>query len=344
MAHANIPHLKYTGTHQQTITVKVTPAIAAKWLATANTDNRHITKNHVKYLAGMMKKGEWFEEGKDALGFSKEGRLIDGQHRLMAIVKSQVTLKLNVVVNLPSESQKYLDLGRGRSVSDRSGRSSNVESLLSFINYTKCDMARKNWKSGRTGADKMTLETSDKLYRKHRKAINNICKYNGNPRTLRWVNASAMRAAFLPLGQAGISECDLWFGMFHEGLGLVKNSPAAALRNWIFENQKTVGTQGYLVFLAARQAIEAFLADEELPRITAVEEFTKESNKDALVSVSDHVKALTLKNDRESKRNKLDEESPNRKRNTPIREVRERRKPKKSTPKQAKVGTGPRLG
>jgi hypothetical protein len=60
----------------------VTPEMASDWLA-ANTNNRRLVKGHVGSLEAVLQRGEWMLNG-ETIKFSREGRLIDGQHRLHA--------------------------------------------------------------------------------------------------------------------------------------------------------------------------------------------------------------------------------------------------------------------
>ncbi len=299
MQSVTIPGLKYSGTKQQSLSVKITPKLATEWLESHNENNRRVTKNHVGYLATQMKKGHWDSNSKNSLGFSHEGQLLDGQHRLRAIIKSQTSIVMNVVVNMEPESQRHMDMGRPRSVSDRTGRSTDVEAVLSFMHHHKTERARPLLT--RSGTSRLTIEDSDRLYKKFKKRVNNVCKYKGNPRVLRWVNTAPMRAGLMGLG-AEISWCDEFMQSFHQGLSLSVGDPAYALREWVFQNAKEKGTSAFMVYLAAKQAATAYLDDERLPRITAVDDFVKDIKKNEYNDVNDHVKELRKAADRNDKR------------------------------------------
>ena len=80
-------------------TVKVTPTMAAEWLARCNTKNRRVNKIHVQKLANEMKSGRWTVNG-ETIAFDEDMVLIDGQHRLNAIVQSGVTIETIVVYGI----------------------------------------------------------------------------------------------------------------------------------------------------------------------------------------------------------------------------------------------------
>ena len=95
----------------------VTPEKAQCWLENNSKTNRNIKPMAVKRYAQEMRQGNWTETT-DTIKFDTRGYLIDGQHRLMAIVESKVALTLYIATNLPEESIQYLDLGTSRSVRD----------------------------------------------------------------------------------------------------------------------------------------------------------------------------------------------------------------------------------
>lgn len=96
--------------------LKVTPELATAWLA-LNTDNRKLRPTHVKSLAGAMKRGEWMVNHQPiALNGT---RLLDGQHRLTALIRSGLPhLEMSVITGAPSESFKTIDIGAKRGIGD----------------------------------------------------------------------------------------------------------------------------------------------------------------------------------------------------------------------------------
>jgi hypothetical protein len=64
-----------------------------------------------------MKNGTWVSNG-ETIKFTISGRLIDGQHRLMACVLSGVTIRVLVARGLPENAQDTVDAGRKRTAAD----------------------------------------------------------------------------------------------------------------------------------------------------------------------------------------------------------------------------------
>lgn len=97
-------------------TETITPALAAEYLK-ANTHNRPCSTARVADLAGAMKRGEWMDNG-DAIRFSDDGVLLDGQGRLKACIAAGVSFNTLVVRDLPREAFKTMDLGKKRNLAD----------------------------------------------------------------------------------------------------------------------------------------------------------------------------------------------------------------------------------
>lgn len=105
----------------------VSPMLASSILAEHNTKNRKILPSHVTALAKNMKEGTWRFNG-DSIRFDSNGTLIDGQHRLMAIVKSGCTIPCIFVVGLDPDTIKCIDIEM---------KPRNLKNLFEF-DFVKC--------------------------------------------------------------------------------------------------------------------------------------------------------------------------------------------------------------
>lgn len=72
-------------------------------MARKNDNNRNINYAKVKKMAKDMKEGHW-DTTHQGIAIASDGTLVDGQHRLLAIVESGVTVRMNVTFNA-SKSQ-----------------------------------------------------------------------------------------------------------------------------------------------------------------------------------------------------------------------------------------------
>lgn len=96
----------------------VTPAIAELWLK-HNRINREVRLRWVKDLAQMMTDGE-FRLTHQGVAFGIDSGLLDGQHRLMAIILSGQSAYMNVTRNLPYETFRDVPIDRhmSRTIAD----------------------------------------------------------------------------------------------------------------------------------------------------------------------------------------------------------------------------------
>lgn len=102
-----------------TVTHKVetiTPAIAEKILET-NTKNRPLGSLTVNRLADQMKNGGWNFDA-SPIRIDDQGDLIDGQHRLWAVIQSDTTQEFLVVRGLDDSVMSTIDTGKSRRFSD----------------------------------------------------------------------------------------------------------------------------------------------------------------------------------------------------------------------------------
>jgi hypothetical protein len=93
----------------------ITPEKAARILE--KNRNRRISVARVKALVDAMLSEQWQMTGQ-TIQIDKDGYLVDGQHRLTAIVRSNRSQQFLVVRNVDSEAREVTDYVRPRSASD----------------------------------------------------------------------------------------------------------------------------------------------------------------------------------------------------------------------------------
>jgi len=95
----------------------VGPCLAGEWLATC-VHNRRVRSSNVKGLVRDILAGQW-ETHHQGIAFDGPGHLVDGRHRLLAIIRSNTSVWIHVFRGVPSESQRTMDVGAGRDLADR---------------------------------------------------------------------------------------------------------------------------------------------------------------------------------------------------------------------------------
>ncbi len=95
---------------------KIGPKRAAQLLG-GNTQNRNLRKRVVTQYAGDMAAGLWSDQG-DPIRMNGDGTLLDGQHRLHAIIESGTTQSMVVVSGVSKSSILTMDTGAKRNLAD----------------------------------------------------------------------------------------------------------------------------------------------------------------------------------------------------------------------------------
>lgn len=93
----------------------VTPELAAQWLL-LNLNNRPVSANRVKQYVNDMLNGRWLLDG-TPIRFARTDAgpvLLDGQHRLQAVVESGVSVHFLIVEGIDPEAQIVMDTGMVR--------------------------------------------------------------------------------------------------------------------------------------------------------------------------------------------------------------------------------------
>lgn len=96
----------------KTSTIRITPKMAREWLQT-NRNNRHVNSNKVALYAADMRAGRW-RLTHQSIAFDENGNLIDGQHRLLAIIKADCEVVMSVSTGVPNDSKWMFDIGNNR--------------------------------------------------------------------------------------------------------------------------------------------------------------------------------------------------------------------------------------
>ena len=99
-----------------TKTEKIGPKLAQKYLDTM-ARNRKLRRKTVDRYAEAMRANQWTLTG-EPIKFNTKGELIDGQHRLSAIIMSGKTVEIDVRRQLHPSVFMDLDTGAGRSPGD----------------------------------------------------------------------------------------------------------------------------------------------------------------------------------------------------------------------------------
>lgn len=210
----------------------------AKALLGKNTHNRPANRKHVEMLAADMKAGRWKLNG-DAIRVASNGRVIDGQHRLMACVKSGLPFKTLLVTGLSADVFDTIDTGKRRGAADTFAvKGEKHYSLLAAalaiveLYYSGRATGRLTIK-GRAGgpATNQDFEEWLKQYPALRPCVE-FC----HSKTTRLVQPSIVTACHYIFSRVDSVRADDFIMRLTSGENIAANSPMSKLRAKLLEN------------------------------------------------------------------------------------------------------------
>lgn len=174
----------------RSVWMDITPELASQWLEN-NFRNRPVKRDVVLAYARDMLRGTWVATHQ-GIAFNDRDELIDGQHRLLAILEAKITVRMMVTFGLPAQingremtTMDCVDRGATRSVSDQLKIQHGLKHA-SEIAQTARILGALCW-SGRTR--RLSVGHTLEIYREFQPAVDHVI---------------ARRAAGHGLRQAGV--------------------------------------------------------------------------------------------------------------------------------------------
>lgn len=202
-----------------------------------NTHNRPLRDRSVNAFAADMAAGRWDSENGQTIVIDPEGRIIDGQHRLWAIIQSDTMHPFLVVSNVPMSAQSTVDTGTKRTFGDvlRLRGESNALQLAAIVRRTV------NWEAGHRRMRGASTPPS------HLKLLEALERHP-DLRTSASVSVSVRRCIAIPSSATGLChwlfneidpvDCDAFFALLRgEHDGLHKGHPVRALHDTVTRTQ-----------------------------------------------------------------------------------------------------------
>lgn len=204
------------------------PKTAKEWLE-YNTHNRKVSERLVEIYAEAMSAGEWVLNGEPVI-FDKNGRLQSGQHRLLAVIESGVSIKSVVVRGAEPENIYSLDAGRRRRMTDvltlRGEKDvANLSAMLVWHwRYQHGVMDRGGITPTNTHLLKILDDTPE---------LQTFLAWGHRIRRSLGVSAGLSAAMFYEFAQLDLFEAETFLEMVFSGENLDSTHPAYVLRRWV---------------------------------------------------------------------------------------------------------------
>ena len=247
----------------------ITPALALKYLE-KNVSNRPLKKARIKDYAADMESGKW-KQTHEPIAFDWHGNLVDGQHRLKAIIASSKTLSSVLVVrNVDPDTRYYCDQGKSRTPGDHlsiSGMNYRTNDIAATVRCMIGGLNGPNANEVPTGQD---LTQAATLYQEG--ALFAISAFPSNRRLITTAPVKGVIArAYYYENKARLQKfCDIIFS------GIItreEDGMAVLFRNFCFQNAGVRnGSSVIELYAKAARALKGFINEEKLTRLHSAEE------------------------------------------------------------------------
>jgi hypothetical protein len=218
----------------------ITPKAASKMLESSVGNFRNIDKGRVAKYAAEMISGKWLFNG-ETMKLSGTC-VIDGQHRLAAIVKSGVTVECVVIRNLDKMTGVTIDCGKGRTLSDWA----KYRGIKNAASVTSMARNVVLYNAGRWGSQNVSscyTKDSDiveyiELHNEQLQAAQHIAD------PCRAIVPRSFLGALLVIACGGRppsenNMCNWFCDALHSGIGLNEGEPVLVLRNKLVGVEKS---------------------------------------------------------------------------------------------------------
>jgi hypothetical protein len=238
----------------------ITPELARLWLS-HNLNNRNIRRHRVVKFRDELLAGRW-KLTHQGIAFNCDGSLKDGQHRLLAIDESGVTVKMVVARGLTDDVIPYVDRGSIRHIHDN-GKMMGIDVTQNDVSVANAAMFCPKGIGHLASTDEQ--EVLD-FIKQHEEAILFVRCTRKKGLTQSSVLAAFVRA-FYYCDKSSLSRC---LKLLLDGIDTdYKPSEMAIIsfRDFCLRNQCRGYSQQVEFYQRTQRAIKAFMNGEELKLI-----------------------------------------------------------------------------
>jgi hypothetical protein len=223
---------------------QIGPAEAEKYLELNKKGNRKLIKRNIEWLRREMENNRFHPLNGDTIRFNMKGELIDGQHRLHAIILTGKSYPMLVVRGVLEEAFQTIDEGIHRTVKDYLGMVPGSHYHLETGSAIRWAML---WFNIGSFLRKPFFTTTEKLaWFKEHPGLQPLVYHYGNKRSALRMSVSMQATCHYIIEQRSPKIVDEYMTAVHEGLELQRGDPRYTVREWIIKNRQA----GSLYFTA----------------------------------------------------------------------------------------------
>lgn len=213
--------------------VVITPQQAEIWLRHNNT-NRKLSKPLVKRLANAIKRGEWELNG-ESIKIARGGRLLDGQHRLSAIIEAGKEIKTYVVKNLNAETFHTIDCGKLRSNADMLEiRGEENQTALANL-LTKIYFYKRKFSGFRSYGQAPSIQQLEKILQEYPVLRDYLAESQQMPWCKKFITAANYAFCKFLFDLDNRAASIIFFKQLESGANLIEGSPVLYLRERLMQ-------------------------------------------------------------------------------------------------------------
>lgn len=248
----------------------ITPELAERLLDQADMVNRHVVQSKIAELSAAMTSGNFspVEQQTDAIAFDVDGRCINGQHRLWAVVDSGVAITFDIKIGLPPEAIQTIDNHLRRSDAD-------VYAITHDGGATAKHMAvavRIARPTG-TGGLRTKMDRAGKFQAltDHRTAIDLALSIMPNTSPIKGLTAASLIAVIARATHTvPLDKLQRFVAVLESGLTEgPQDAPIIMLRDWMMKNGAASGPLQTELYWKAQRALRAWIDCEPIATLYA---------------------------------------------------------------------------
>jgi len=209
---------------------RIGPKIAEQYIE-GMSKNRNISQRDVETLVRAMKQGLWREDAGDPIRLNSDGQMIDGQHRMWAIVESGCEFSFLVIRGIDNSTQMIMDTGRGRRLADqlRIRGEKYPSELASAISLYSGWLNERMLMRGGGNKTKIMIPEGISILEQHPELRKSVAIGYGIARAVKG-GAGRWSAIHCVLSEIDAVDADAFFRQIQTGENLSATSPIMALR------------------------------------------------------------------------------------------------------------------
>lgn len=214
----------------------VTPALAQEWLDNDNNRNRVLNAGAIARYARDMANGDWQFNSEPII--RNDGALLDGQHRLHAVVRSGRTTRFAIHEGVDHAAFTTIDTGvkRGPGASLHIAGANNPTLTAAALNYfhhlTQYGEVRGvNYDASRPTLHRLSEDLGEARIQNALSYGQRMYKYTGVVPAL--TTALHLYLSFSPSSGGNSVKVDAFFEALITGAGLPVGNPIHELRNYL---------------------------------------------------------------------------------------------------------------